>query len=159
MIPETVHYYNNDGVSIELNEATNPRYPLLEFDMPVTYENDPVKKMQRPGEWPTFAYPRFRTFNLRGDILGNSVTDYNDAVGDLKQVVQPPYTYYDLRRHGSIRLKFYGDATTYYAYVILVTLDIPKEANYPSVGSYAIVWRSFEPYLRSTSSDAVSLRY
>lgn len=159
MIPDQVIFVNNAGSQIELNEATNPRYPLIEFTMPVTYTNDPVSKMQRPGEWPTFAYPRFRTFNLRGDILGTSTSDYNDAAGDLLQVVQPPYTYYELRRHGSLRLRFYGDATVYYAYVILVSLEIPKEALYPSVSPYTIVWRSFEPYLRSTSTDAVTLRY
>lgn len=159
MIPSEIIYTNNAGASIELNEPTNPRFPLLQFEMPFTTDNDPQGKMQRPGEWPTFAYPRGRTFGLVGDILGNDAAGYNDAVGDLKEVVQPPNTFYDLRRHGSLKLKFVGDATQYYAYVILIALETPKEANYPSVGSYTITWRSFEPYLRSVSTNAVTLRY
>lgn len=160
MIPETITYTNLSGASIEINEpAPNFRYPVFNFDMPVYYEGQPQSKMQQPGEWPTFNYPRYRTFEFTGAILGNDAEGYNDAVGDLKQVLQPPYMFYEERRHGRLSLKFYGDATTYYADVQVVNFSIPKEANYPSVSDFSLSLRSFEPYLRVTGSGVVTTRY
>jgi hypothetical protein len=158
MIPDQIIYRNNAGLQIELNEEFNFRYPLHEFEMPVYQEQSPQSKMQQPGEWPTFSYPRYRTFHLKGAILGTSPETYNDAVGDMKEVIQPPFTYYNARRHGTLFLRFFGDATVYHMDVTLVNLETPKEANYPSVGDYMIDWRGFEPYLR-TSGNAVTLRY
>lgn len=159
MIPDQIIYTNNAGATIEINEETNFRFPVFEFEMPTYYEGQPQSKMQQPGEWPTFQYPRYRTFDIAGAILGNDAEGYNDAVGDLKQVVQPPYAFYDLRRHGRLTLRFYGSATQYYADVILVHLTIPKIANFPSVSDFSLSWRSFEPYLRVVGSGTVSLRH
>jgi hypothetical protein len=160
MIPSSIVYTNIAGASIELNEAPpNFRYPVFTFEMPTYQEGQPQSKMQQPGEWPTFSYPRYRVFNLTGAILGNDASGYNDAVGDLKQVVQPPFAFYDQRRHGRLSLVFYGDGATYYADVQLVTLDVVKEANYPSVSDFSLSWRSFEPYLRAASTGAVTVRY
>lgn len=158
MIPDQIIYRNNAGAQIELNEEFNFKYPLREFTMQPYQESQPQSKMQQPGEWPTYSYPRYRTFHLLGSILGNDANGYNAAAGDLKQVLQPPYGFYDLRKHGTLFLRFYGDGTVYHADVQLVSLETPKEANYPSVGDYTIDWRSFEPYLR-TSGNVVSLRY
>ena len=160
MVPETLIYTNNAGGSIELNEEPPGfRFPLREFEMPMYFEGQPQSKMQAPGEWPTYSYPRYRTFELTGDVLGDTAEGYNDAVGDMKEVILPPYAFYEARRHGRLSIKFYGDATTYYSDVQLVTLSTPKIANYPSVGEYSISWRSFEPYLRITGSGVVSRRY
>ena len=158
MIPDFIQYVNNAGLSIELNEEFNFRFPLHEFEMPIYTESSPQSKMQRPGEWPTYMYPRYRTFNLKGAILGDDAEGYNDAAGDMKEVILPPYDFYSLRKHGTLFLRFYGDATVYHIDVQLVSLDTPKEANFPSVGDYMISWRSFEPYLR-TPANVVSLRY
>lgn len=160
MIPDHIIYTNNTGASIEINEEPpNFRYPVFEFEMIVYNEGAPQSKMQQPGEWPTFMYPRYRTFEIAGAILGNDAEAYNDAVGDLKQVLQPPYQFYETRRHGRLTLQFYGDGTTYYADVQLVTLSIPKKANYPSVSDFSLSWRSFEPYLRVVGSNVVTVRY
>lgn len=159
MIPDLIQYTNLVGASIELNEEFNFRYPVFDFDMPVYFEQGPQSKMQQPGEWPTYSYPRYRTFDISGAILGVDAEGYNDAVGDLKQVIQPPYEFYEQRRHGRLTLRFFGDATQYYADVTLVTLSIPKRANYPSVSDFQLSWRSFEPYLRVVGSGAVTLRY
>ena len=158
MIPSFIQYVNLAGAAIELNEEFNFRFPLHEFEMTPYQENQPQSKMQQPGEWPTFSYPRYRTFYLKGAILGEDAEGYNDAAGDMKEVIQPPYQFYDVRRHGRLNLRFYGDATTYYADVQLVSLETPKQANYPSVGDYIINWRAFEPYLR-VSATQVTLRY
>ena len=108
MIPSSIVYTNNAGQSIELNEAPpNFRYPVFEFEMPVYHDSSPQAKMQQPGEWPTYSYPRYRTFEIAGAILGNDAAGYNDAVGDSKQVIQPPYAFYETRRHGRISLVFY----------------------------------------------------
>lgn len=159
MIPEEIIYTNIAGASIEINEPPPFRYPVFEFEMPTYNEGQPQSKMQQPGEWPTFSYPRYRTFDIAGAILGNDAEGYNDAVGDLKEVVQPPYMFYEQRRHGRLLLKFYGDATQYYADVQLVTLSIPKIANFPSVSDFQLSWRSFEPYLRVVGSGTVTVRY
>ena len=158
MVPNFLQYVNNAGAAIELNEATNFRFPLHEFEMQTYVEQSPQSKMQQPGEWPTFAYPRYRTFYLKGAILGVDAEGYNDAAGDLKEVVQPPYQFYSARRHGVLNIQFYGDATIYHMDVTLVSLETPKEANFPSVGDYIINWRGFEPYLR-TPSNVVTVRY
>lgn len=159
MIPEFIQYTNNAGASIEINEPPPFRYPVFEFEMPVYSDHQPQSKMQQPGEWPTFMYPRYRTFDIAGAILGNDAAGYNDAVGDLKQVIQPPYQFYEIRRHGRLVLRFYGDATNYYADVQLVSLSIPKKANYPSVSDFTLQWRSFEPYLRVVGTNVVTVRY
>lgn len=160
MIPEHIIYTNIAGASIEINEdGAGFRFPVFEFDMPMFLEGNPQSKMQQPGEWPTFSYPRYRTFEIAGAILGNDAEGYNDAVGDLKQVVQPPYMFYEQRRHGRLQLQFYGDGTNYYADVQLVNLSIPKKANYPSVSDFQLTWRSFEPYLRVVGSNVVTVRY
>lgn len=160
MIPDQIIYTNNAGASIELNEEpAGFRYPVFEFDMPMYMEQQPQSKMQQPGEWPTFSYPRYRTFDIAGAILGNDAETYNDAVGDFKQVIQPPYAFYEARRHGRLTLRFYGDATVYYSDVTLVSLSIPKRANYPSVSDFQLSWRSFEPYLRVVGSGTVTVRY
>jgi len=158
MIPDQIIYRNNAGAQIELNEEFNFRYPLQEFEMNVYHEQSPQSKMQQPGEWPKYSYPRYRAFNLKGSILGTDANGYNDAASDMKEVIQPPYAFYDLRKHGTLFLRFYGDGTVYHMDVQLVTLETPKIANFPSVGDYIINWRGFEPYLR-TSSNVVSLRY
>lgn len=160
MIPETITYTNVAGASITINEAPpNFRYPVFTFDMPMYMESQPQSKMQQPGEWPTYMYPRYRTFEFTGAILGNDAEGYNDAVGDFKQVFQPPYAFYEQRRHGRLFLQFYGDATTYYADVQLANLSVPKEANYPSVSDWSMSLRSFEPYLRVVGSGTVTVRY
>jgi hypothetical protein len=160
MIPSSIIYTSVYGGSIELNEAPpNFRYPVFEFEMPTFFEQQPQSKMQQPGEWPTYSFPRYRTFEIAGAILGNDAPGYNDAVGDLKQVVQPAYSFYTERRHGRLSLQFYGDGATYYADVQLVTLSIPKKANYPSVSDFSLSWRSFEPYLRNAAGGAITVRY
>lgn len=160
MVPSFIQYVSLAGVSIELNEAVSPNYPLKAFNMQTYQEGQPQSKMQAPGEWPTYSYPRYRTFALTGDVLGDDPTDYNTLAGNLRAALQPPYRFYDVRRHGRLNLQFFGDGTTYWADVQLVSLELPKEANYPSVGEYIINWRSFEPYLRSGGGvGTVSLRY
>jgi|SRR5678815_3459461 hypothetical protein len=159
MIPSSIVYTNNAGASIELNEAPPFRFPVFEFEMPTYMESSPESKMQAPGEWPTFMYPRYRTFEISGAILGNDAPGYNDAVGDLKEVIQPPFQFYETRRHGRLVLQFYGDGNSYYADVQLASLSIPKQANYPSVSDFTLSWRSFEPYLRNVAGGAVTTRY
>jgi hypothetical protein len=150
MITEEIRYYSNTNGNIVIGDTT---YPLQRFDMPMGTRNNPVGKMQVPGEWPTYAYPANRKFFLFGDILGNDASDYNTKVKALRLVVQPPYKIYSSRRHGYLRLKFFGDGTYYYSNVILEQIDTPKEANYPAVGTYEITFHSFDPFLRNVSPD------
>jgi hypothetical protein len=92
--------------------------------------------------------------HMSGDILGSSASDYNTKARLLKAALNPPYKVYTGRRHGTVTYTFFGDATSYYAYVILSTLETPTEALFPSVGRYEITWISFEPYLVNASTGA-----
>lgn len=156
MIFQTISYTNNDGTTLAIGETV---YPAKNFEMPMYSVNDPVKKVQFPGRWPSFSYPEFREIHVQGDILGNDASDYNDKERAMRSCIQPPYRQYTGRRHGTVFLTFYGDAATYYAYVILASLDIPKEANFPSVGSYELTWTSFEPYLFDVATGIPTTAY
>lgn len=155
MIPSSITYTNNAGTSVSLGTAD---YPLTDFTMPTYQSNEPVKKMQFPGRWPTFSYPEYREFSFAGDILGDTEADYNTLAMALKSAFQPPMRAYTGRRHGTLDFVFYGAATHYYSYVILSSLETPKEANFPSVGTYNIVMTSFDPYLW-TSPGVFSLAH
>lgn len=162
MIPSTLRYWNNAGSSIALTTgAIGDYYPLKSFNMSVEQRNSPTAKTQAPGQWPTYSYPDHRNIFCGGDILGSSASDYNTKLAALKAVVQVPFKYLSARRHGYLEMVFYGDANTYYINVILQSIETPKEANYPSVGTYEINWSTFEPYLRvgDPNSGAVSLNY
>lgn len=161
MVPSSLIYTNNAGSSIALTTgAVTDSYPLQNFTMTVNHRNSAVSKTQAPGQWPTYSYPDYRTIFCGGSILGTDASDYNTKVAALKNVVQVPYRYLTSRRHGYLSMVFYGDGNTYYINVILQTIETPKEANYPSVGTYEINWTSFEPYLRVGSpAGAVSLNY
>lgn len=157
MIPESTVYTNNAGASITIGDTT---YPLKSFNMPVGFRNNQVSRMQNPGQWPTYSYPDHRKFFFGGDILGDSASDYNDKLGDFREVIMPPFRVYSARRHGYLTMKFYGDATYYYIAVIVENLDTPKEANYPSVGTYELNFHAFEPYFRTGSLvGAPTVRY
>lgn len=154
MIFETASYTNNAGTTLAIGDTN---YPALEFEMKTYLVNDPVKKTQFPGRWPTFSYPEYREIYFAGDILGDDAADYNALARALKAAFHPPYQVLTGRRHGRLNLTFYGDATTYYAYVILGSLETPKQANYPSVGSYTLTLISFEPYLVNATTGAFAV--
>jgi hypothetical protein len=146
MIFNTITYYDNDGNSIAIGDTV---YPAQDFSMKVYQVNSPVKKTQSPGRFPSFSYPEFREINIAGEILGDSASDYNTKVRALKAVVNPARrTFATARRHGTLIMTFFGDATIYGAYVIVDQFETPKEALYPSVGPYTITWIAFEPYLQ-----------
>ena len=152
MIFETLTYYDNDGGSIAVGNTT---YPAQDFDMKVYQSNDAVKKTQYPGRWPTFSYAEYREIHVAGEILGDSASDFNTKSRALRGIITPPMRVFaTARRHGELRMTFFGDAVTYRAYVIVDSFETPQEALYPSVGSYAITWIAFEPYLQNISTGA-----
>ena len=141
---ETAVYTSNAGTSLTFGDTV---YPAKKFEMKTYQVNDAVKKMQFPGRWPTFSYPEYREIHFEGDILGSDASDYNTKERAMRSAFQPPHQAYTGRRHGTLYLTFFGDATTYYAYVILQDLDIPQEALQPSWSEYSVTFLSFEPYL------------
>lgn len=156
MIFETVEYTNNAGTTLQLGDEN---LPAKEFHMKMYQANDAVKRTQFPGRFPTYSYAEYREFYFAGDILGDDAADYNDKVREMRYALQPPYGYLAPRKHGRLKLTFYGDAEEYYADVILSELDIPKLANYPSVGDYTVTFLAFLPYLVKTSDDSVVTNY
>jgi hypothetical protein len=149
MVFETCSYTSNAGVTIAIGDTT---YPAQNFEMKTYLKNDPVNKVQYPGRWPSYSYPEYMEIHMAGDILGSSASDYNTKARALKAALNPPYKVYTGRKHGAVTFTFFGDATQYFAYVILSSLETPTEALYPSVGRYEITWISFEPYLVNGST-------
>lgn len=151
MITETATYLSNDGVSFSLGALP---YPLTDFNMETFMANDAVKKTQFPGRWATFSIPEFREIHFAGDIVGTDAADYNTKVKTMKAAIMPPYRVYTGRRHGKLSMTFYGDAATYYAYVIVSSLKTPKTNDFPSVGEFDLTFISFEPYLVNAATGA-----
>lgn len=156
MVFTSITYTNNAGTSITPGDLT---YPATNFGMKVYQAGNPVPKMQFPGRWGNFSYPEYREIFIEGQILGTDPTDYNTKAKALRAALQVPYQVLTARRHGTLYFYFVGDATQYYIYVQVSEIDMPKEANYPSVGAYSITFLAFEPYLRKVSDDTVTLEY
>jgi hypothetical protein len=152
MIFNTITYTDNDSNSIAVGDTV---YPAQDFSMKVYQANDAVKKLQSPGRFPSFSYAEYREINIAGEILGDSAADYNTKARALRAVIQPARrTFVTARRHGTLLMTFFGDATQYRTYVIVDQFETPKEALYPSVGPYTITWIAFEPYLWNMTTGA-----
>lgn len=94
------------GSPLELNTLV---YPIHGFDPVSDYEDASAKKMQNPGEWPTFGYQGAMIIEITGDIVGAASTvAYGNARDAFMLACQAPITATGVqttRRHGTLRYR------------------------------------------------------
>lgn len=149
------------GSALEINTAV---YPVHGWEPEIDLPTNEIKKMQRTGLWPTFAYPGAMKIPLEGAILGNGATDalrasdvmakrraLNDAC--LPPLDQPLTT----RKHGVLRVR-YEDMTEdadadFHCIMFRAPLKGPQGANIP----FFINFLCFTPYFVGVGTQAIYL--
>lgn len=150
----TLVYTNNAGAILTLNDTV--KFPTREFDTKIEFSDQTQEKMQADGEWPTFNYPRRRIFDISGDIMGTSTSNYITNRIEMMSKITPPPGLKTARRHGILTFQLDGMTETVFAYVQLSSYNCPfgVDEGY-SHSPYQIIWKAWDPYLYGSGTGAV----
>lgn len=150
----------NTGSPLELNTLS---YPCQVFDPNGDFEDKKFKKMQQPGEHPTFVYPPALYIAIEGDIVGTGATptaDFNTKRFALINASGPPITATGVltaRKHGVLRIRLDGMTENADADFLCVSRSVPLSTEFWSVNEFRLSLKISQGYFVGVTSAATYL--
>lgn len=147
MISDGIRFTNLDSDYVELGTTISP-YSLEGFDPKVDQRvNGNRTKMQRHGLWPSFTYEGGMVIDINGAILADDSDDYNTKRVNLITIIRgDPDTLISVRRMGTLRVIFDGQAEDWETHVTLQEFSAPLEGDSPMYSEYMITFLSFNSW-------------
>jgi hypothetical protein len=151
---EKCQFIDLNGESWLFNTADCPLHDW-NVDYDVHSEGDEDQRMQEHGIWPTRTHVGKALIHLEGELLRDSTADYVQAARNMKRIIMPKDERQIERKLGDLILRFTGDSEDIKS-KNGVTLDgspqLPKTANFPTVGDYMVTFKAFSPFFVGVAS-------
>jgi hypothetical protein len=141
---------NNEGLEVILNSANFPIDEELNFD--VEFSDPSVRKLQRPGEWPTFAYPGSCRVTCDGHILGTSAANFWANRKAFLNALTPPNQELTSRRHGTLTIDDDDEVEPVYQYCRIINRVANLGSLSPERCAYLVTFKAFVPYFTGLAS-------
>ena len=145
----------NSILTLTINElVSEPKYPVEKFTWDYETDGDEIPKFEAPGQWDNLKPVRAMTLDCEGHIVERTTPLYWTARKNLMNLVVPPATIPQVKKHVRIEMQLDGDTSTYYGDFVLDDYSCPLEANYPTVTPFMFQWTCNFGYWRNIATNA-----
>jgi hypothetical protein len=146
---DVCNFTNLFGETWQFNTTT---CPLKEYSVDHDIRTgDDIERMNEHGIWPQYTHVGKCLIHLTGDILRDSTADYCAAVILLKRILMPKDEKQVTRKLGTLTLQYTGQESMSGDVTLDGSPELPKLANYPTVGEFMITFKAFNPYFVGSS--------